>query len=98
MASDAITAQDCLAVPPWIGTWGSNETAKRSLGVISQVLDDAVAIGHCTINPAHSLKRHAPVKQTTSHHPCIPWSAAQGARSDSRQPLRGAPAGAGRVA
>ena len=70
----AITAQDCLAVPPWIGKCGSNETAKRSLGVISQVLDYAVAIGHCTINPAHSLKRHAPVKQTTSHYPCIAWS------------------------
>ncbi len=41
--------------------------------MISQVLDYAVAIGHCTINPAHSLKRHAPVKQTTSHYPCIPW-------------------------
>jgi hypothetical protein len=73
-AIDAITAQDCLAVPPRIGKWGSNETAKRSLGVISQVLDGAVAIGHCTLNPAHSLKRHAPVKQTTSHYPCIPWS------------------------
>ena len=24
MAIDAITAQDCLAVPPWIGKWGSN--------------------------------------------------------------------------
>ena len=49
-------------------------TAQGCPGVISQVLDDAVATGHCTINPAHSLKRHAPVKQTTSHDPCIPWS------------------------
>lgn len=32
MAIDAITAQDCLAVPLWIGKWGSNETAKRSPG------------------------------------------------------------------
>ena len=74
MAIDVITAQDCLAVLRSIEQRGSNETAKRSLGVISQVLDYAVAIGHCTINPAHSLKRHAPVKQTTSHYPCIPWS------------------------
>lgn len=74
MAIDAINAQDCLAVLRSIEQRGSNETAKRSLGVISQVLDYAVAIGHCTINPAHSLKRHAPVKQTTSHYPCIPWS------------------------
>ncbi len=74
MAIDAITAQDCLAVLRSIEQRGSNETAKRSLGVISQVLDYAVAIGHCTINPAHSLKRHAPVKQTTSHYPCIAWS------------------------
>ena len=46
-------------------------TAKRSLGVISQVHDYAVAIGHCTINPAHSLKRHAPVKSCTAcRHGC----------------------------
>ncbi len=52
----------------------SLKAARDIRGVISQVLDYAVAIGHCTINPAHSLKRHAPVKQTTSHYPCIPWS------------------------
>jgi hypothetical protein len=46
-------------------------TAQDCLGVISQVLDYAVAIGHFSINPAHSLKRHAPIKQTCSHlsHP-----------------------------
>jgi hypothetical protein len=71
MAIDAITAQACLAMLRAIEQRGSNETAKRSLDVISQVLDYAVAIGHCTINPAHSLKRHASVKQTTSHYPCI---------------------------
>jgi hypothetical protein len=36
MAIDAITAQDCLAVLRSIEQHGSNETAKRSLGVISQ--------------------------------------------------------------
>jgi hypothetical protein len=35
--------------------------------VISQVLDYAVAIGHCTINPTHSLKRHA--RGQTDHQP-----------------------------
>ena len=74
IAIETITAQDCLAVLRTIERRGSNETAKRSLGVISQVLDYAVAIGHCTSNPAHSLKRHAPVKQTTSHYPCIAWN------------------------
>lgn len=42
-------------------------TATRSLGVISPVPDDSVAIGDATLNPAHSLKRHAPIKQTTSN-------------------------------
>jgi hypothetical protein len=74
MAIEAISAQDCLAVLRAIEQRGSNETAKRSLGVISQVLDYAVAIGLCSVNPAHALKRHAPVKQTTSHFPCIAWS------------------------
>jgi hypothetical protein len=45
MAIDAITAQDCLAVLRSIEQRGSNETAKRSLGVISEVLDYAVASG-----------------------------------------------------
>jgi hypothetical protein len=67
-------AKNCGGVSGGVEQRGSNETAKRSLGVISQVLDYAVAIGHCTINPAHSLKRHVPVKLTTSHYPCIPWS------------------------
>jgi len=62
MASQQSPGQQKLWWSPW--GWGSNETAKRSLGVISQVLDYAVAIGHCTINPAHSLKRHAPAKTT----------------------------------
>jgi hypothetical protein len=74
MSIEAITAQDCLAVLCSIKQRGSNETAKRSLGLISQVLDYVVAIGHFTINPAHSLKCPAPVKQTTSHYPCIPWT------------------------
>ena len=42
--------------------------------MISQVLDYAFAIGHFSINPAHSLKRHAPVKQTTRHYPCLAWN------------------------
>jgi hypothetical protein len=59
--------KDCLAMLRSIEQRGSNETAKRSLGVISQVLDYAVAIGHCTINPTHSLKRHA--RGQTDHQP-----------------------------
>ena len=74
MAIADISPQDCLAVLRSIEKRGSHETAKRSLGVISLVFDYAVAIGHCTSNPAHSLKRHAPVKQTSSHYPCISWN------------------------
>jgi integrase len=70
---EAITTQDCLAVLRAIEQRGSNETAKRTLGVISLVMDYAVALGHCLQNPAHALKRHAPVKQITSHFPCISW-------------------------
>jgi hypothetical protein len=71
MAIYAITAQGCLAVLRSIEQRGSHETATRSLGVISPVPDDSVAIGDGTLNPAHSLKRHAPIKQTTAHlsHP-----------------------------
>lgn len=71
---EAISTQDCLAVLRAIEQRGSNETAKRTLGVISLVLDYAVALGHCPHNPAHALKRHAPVKQINSHFPCIGWS------------------------
>jgi integrase len=70
---EAITTQDCLAVLRAIEQRGSNETAKRTLGVISLVMDYAVALGHCLHNPAHALKRHAPIKQITSHFPCISW-------------------------
>jgi integrase len=68
---EAITTQDCLAVLRAIEQRGWNETAKRTLGVISLVMDYAVALGHCPHNPAHALKRHAPVKQINSHFPCI---------------------------
>lgn len=74
MAIAEISAVDCLGVLRSIEKRGSHETAKRSLGIISLVLDYAVALGHCTSNPAHSLKRHAPVKQTTTHFPCLLWS------------------------
>jgi hypothetical protein len=70
---EAITTQDCLAVLRAIEQRGWNETAKRTLGVISLVMDYAVALGHCPHNPAHALKRHAPVKQINSHFPCIGW-------------------------
>jgi len=76
-------------VTPRIEQRASNETAKRSLGVIRQVLDYAIAIGHCTINPAHSLKRHAPVNQTTtSHYPCIAWSEPNAGHSFASRPCR----------
>ncbi|MCP9773601.1 integrase arm-type DNA-binding domain-containing protein [Synechococcus sp. Tobar12-5m-g] len=74
MAIAEISAVDCLGVLRSIEKRGSHETAKRSLGVISMVLDYAVALGHWTSNPAHSLKRHAPVKQTITHFPCLLWS------------------------
>ncbi len=70
---EAITTRDCLAVLRAIEQRGSNETAKRTLGVISLVMDYAVALGHCLHNPAHALKRHAPIKLITSHFPCISW-------------------------
>lgn len=68
-----ITTQDCLSVLRKIEKRGSPEQAKRTLGVISQVLDYATALGFCPFNPADSLKRHAPVKQTVEHYPCISW-------------------------
>lgn len=69
-----ITTQDCLAVLRSIEKRGSPEQAKRTLGVISQVFDYASALGFCPFNPALSLKRHAPVKQTVEHFPCISWN------------------------
>ncbi len=68
-----ITTQDCLAVLRKIEKRGSPEQAKRTLGVISQIFDYATALGFCPFNPADSLKRHAPVKQTVEHYPCISW-------------------------
>jgi len=68
-----ITPQDCLAVLRSIERRGSPEQAKRTLGVISQIFDYATALGFCPFNPADSLKRHAPVKQTVEHYPCISW-------------------------
>jgi len=47
---EAISTQDCLAVLRAIEQRGSNETAKRTLGVISLVLDYAVALGLCPHN------------------------------------------------
>jgi hypothetical protein len=52
-----IATLDCLAVLHSIKQHDSNETAKRCLGVIGQRLNYAVAIGHDTINPAHSPKQ-----------------------------------------
>jgi integrase len=68
-----LTTQDCLGVLRAIEKRGSPEQAKRTLGVISQVFDYASALGLCPFNPALSLKRHAPVKQTMEHYPSIPW-------------------------
>jgi integrase len=68
-----ITTQDCLAVLRSIEKRGSPEQAKRTLALISQIFDYAAALGFCPFNPAHSLKRHAPVKQTVEHFPCIAW-------------------------
>jgi hypothetical protein len=53
MVIDAIAAQEGQTVLPLISTWGPKQTSRHSPGVISQALDDAVAIGHCTINSAH---------------------------------------------
>ena len=68
-----ITTQQCLAVLRKIEKRGSPEQGKRCLGVISQVFDYATALGFCPLNPAISLKHHAPVKQTVEHFPCISW-------------------------
>lgn len=68
-----ITTQQCLAVLRRIGKRGSPEQGKRCLGVISQIFDYATALGFCPLNPAISLKHHAPVKQTVEHFPCISW-------------------------
>lgn len=68
-----LTTQDCLGVLRAIEKRGSPEQAKRTLGVISQVFDYASALGLCPFNPALSLKRHAPVKQTVEHFPSISW-------------------------
>ena len=68
-----ISTQDCLAVLRKIEKRGSPEQGKRCLGVISQVFDYASALGFCPLNPAISLKRHAPVKQTVEHYPSIGW-------------------------
>ena len=73
LAIKEISTQDCLAVLRSIENRGSPEQAKRTLGVISQVFDYATALGFCPFNPALSLKRHAPVKQTVEHFPCIAW-------------------------
>ena len=68
-----ITTQQCLAVLRKIEKRGSPEQGKRCLGVISQIFDYATALGFCPLNPAISLKHHAPVKQTVEHFPCISW-------------------------
>jgi integrase len=68
-----ITTQHCLAVLRKIEKRGSPEQGKRCLNVISQVYDYATALGFCPLNPAISLKHHAPVKQTVEHFPCISW-------------------------
>jgi len=68
-----ITTQQCLAVLRKVEKRGSPEQGKRCLGVISQVFDYATALGFCPLNPAISLKHHAPVKQTVEHFPCISW-------------------------
>jgi integrase len=68
-----ITTQQCLEVLRKIEKRGSPEQGKRTLGVISQIFDYATALGFCPFNPALSLKRHAPVKQTVEHYPCISW-------------------------
>ena len=68
-----ISKEDCLAVLRKIEKRGSLEQGKRCLGVISQVFDYASALGLCPLNPAFSLKRHAPVKQTVKHYPSIKW-------------------------
>ena len=73
LAIKEITTQDCLGVLRSIEKRGSLEQGKRTLGVISQILDYATALGFCTFNPATSLNRHAPVKQTVEHFPCISW-------------------------
>ena len=69
-----ITTPDCLSILRAIEKRGSPAQAKRTLGVVSQVFDYATSLAICPANPAQSLMRHAPVKQTVEHFPCIAWA------------------------
>ena len=68
-----LTRQQCLLVLRSIEKRGSLEQAKRTLNVIGQVMDYALSLDLCLINPAASVKRQAPVKQTTEHFACLRW-------------------------
>ncbi|MCT0219499.1 integrase arm-type DNA-binding domain-containing protein [Synechococcus sp. CS-1329] len=68
-----ITTPDCLGILRRIEKRQSLEQAKRTLGVVSQVCDYACALGYLSSNPAHPLRREAPIKQTKDNHPAIKW-------------------------
>ena len=68
-----VSTQDCLNILRSIERRGSAEQARKTLGVIGQVMDYATALSLAPSNPAQSLKRGAPIKQTVRHYPCIAW-------------------------
>ena len=68
-----VSTQDCLNILRSIERRGSAEQARKTLGVVSQVMDYATALSLTPLNPAQSLKRGAPIKQTVKHYPCIAW-------------------------
>lgn len=68
-----LSTQDCLNILRSIERRGSAEQARKTLGVVSQVMDYATALSLASLNPAQPLKRGAPIKQTVKHYPCIAW-------------------------
>jgi len=68
-----VSTKDCLSILRSIERRGSAEQARKTLGVISQVMDYATALSLAPLNPAQSLRRGAPIKQIVKHYPCISW-------------------------
>ena len=69
-----LSKQQCNGVLNRIQKRGSLEQAKRTLNVIAQVMDYAESMDLCQSNPARSVLKVAPVKQTVDHFGAINWS------------------------
>lgn len=69
-----INATIVLALIDKIAKRGASETAKRTLTIISSVLDLGVAMGQIQHNPAHPLKRIGVIKaKRVEHYPTLDW-------------------------